>query len=310
MKDWTPGSFWTPDEDAVLRDGVEARLSVPALSIKIGRSQGAIQARLKHLDLSLARSWNKYTAAEHETIKADFAAFVPIEVTARNLNRTYGSIRQQIHFLGLHRDGRKTRLAKRFGGDVLNLSNDPAEIRRQLAEREQQEQVRLQSEIEKKVANALIEMQTALDAGEDRKVAFQVAMLQGATLQQVGDVVGITRERVRQVVHGVFHYRKKGPRQITCVRCSEVFEATGPGPLKNCPKCRVVCAEEKRDYQKDYQRARRQSEEGKEYKKIWTRTNRLKARLTELPRDDLAQLLRQIADEVSLKSVPVSDHQS
>lgn len=289
-------NLWTAEQDAILTAGVAARRSSKDIAAELGRTLSAVFSRRVNLGLRIF-TIRRFTNDEDTIIRSDYASFVPVEDTAKKIGRSIGTLRQRILHLGLTRDARKTRLASRFGIDVLSLSDDPAEINRQMQERERQQQEDRKAAEAARVVAALEAMQTALNAGEDRVAAFQAAMLQGATLLAVGDATGISPERVRQLVHGVRAKSTPKPaRTLTCRRCSAEFE--GPGGRWYCTPCREVVAAMKVENLRVYQRQRRQTDEGKQYKRDWTRRSRLKEKLKAVEPAELAKLLRDVANEI------------
>lgn len=297
---------WTTEQDAALAAGVAARRPSREMAAELGHTESAVVSRRSSLGLRIY-SVRRFTEVDDSIIRADYAAYVAVEDTAFKLQRSIGVIRQRLLHLNLHRDSRKARLANRFGVEVLALSDDPGEIRRQLAERDQHERAALDSAQAAKVTAVIADMQRALDAGEDRGVAFKAAMLQGATLQAVGDQVGITRERVRQIVGQPVRAPRpqRPPRTIVCKRCEEKFQPNGGGGHKYCPPCREAVAADRIPQMREYQRQYRSSEEGKRYKREWTRRSRLKEKLKAIAPTELARLLRDLADEVDTREVTV-----
>lgn len=288
---------WTPEEDAVLRNGNHR--TAWDIAGEIGRSEEAV--KMRRMTLGIASIKRRFTSAEDDTIRADFAAFVPVEDIALKLGRDVGTLQQRILRLGLRRDGRKTRLAKRFGIDVLNLSDDPAEIQRRLQEQEKVRRAVEQAAFDAKVQQALDLMDAVVANGEDRRLAMQAAMLAGATLEQVGCRFGITRERVRQIVHGVQKLRRP-PRTVVCAKCSAPFECVGSGLRKYCDGCRPIIAQEqyeaRKSYSREYLRAYRKTAAAKAYKREWTRRDRLKKKMMEVPPAELAKVLREVASQI------------
>lgn len=297
---------WTPEQDEALRAGIAARRSSREMVVDLGHTESAINSRRKTLGLKTF-SMRRFSDEDDAIIKADYAAFVPVEEIALKLGRSIGTLMQRVLHLGLRRDGRKTRLAARFGAEVLAVSDDPAEIRHHLiavAKAKNDERAAIQ---EAKIVAAIADMQAVLDGGVERSVAFKAAMLQGATLQAIGDQVGLTRERVRQIVHS--RYIPKQPRTVVCARCETTFQAIGRGPRRFCEPCQEIAAEQARQgklaYSRNYSRRLRATEEGKTYKRAWTRRSRLKEKLKAVEPSELAGMLREIANEIDTRDEAV-----
>jgi hypothetical protein len=242
--------FWTEEEDAILREKTLAGVSRKDIGVLLGRPAQGVGLRRKHLGITFKRH-DAYSPEEDAIIRADYAAHVPMEVTAAKLRRSFGSLCQHIMRLRLFRDNRKTRLANRYGVEALSLSDDPNEIRRQLKERDRLRELERRAAEAFKVKSALDDMVEAIASGADRVTSFRAALLQGATLQQVGDCVGLTRERVRQLADPNYRraktpYEPKPPRDITCIKCGNNFK--GNWNRKYCDPCREIRKEETRAY--------------------------------------------------------------
>lgn len=291
---------WSQEHDDLLRRRRSERATTKEIAAELNRTASAVQTRI--ICLGLTRSLRHFTEAEDAVIRADYANHIDVYEIAQKLGRTTGTLRQRILHLGLTRDARKTSLAKRFGAEALAISDDPAEIRRILHERaiaKKQEQERAREE---KVKTALDEMVAAITDGIDRKVAFQTALLSGATLQQVGDVYGITRERVRQIIYDVkptpsAPKAPAPPHDLICQRCSTSF--VGHRLKKYCDGCRIVVH---REYMRQYQEKLRPTPEYKKYHRDWMRRSRLKAKLVNLAPTELQSLLRQLADDIGSRT--------
>lgn len=290
---------WTLEQDALVINGTLAGKNAKAIAEETGHTESAIHARRFELNMPALRRFNE---VEDDIIRADYAAFVAVQDTAAKLNRSPGTLRQRHRKLGLReRDGRKTRLANRFGLGVLSISDDPAEVRRVLREGEEAKQAAQKAAFAAKVANALADMRTALDCGEDRIIAFRAAMLAGATLEQVGQEAGITRERVRQIVHNV-RPPARPDKTFECQSCHAHHPAPKRGRRKYCDECRLLIdaerAEANREQNREYQARYRVEHRDKwlESKRRSMRRSRARERLTSLGTDDAVEVIRQFAD--------------
>ncbi len=230
------GSLWSEEEDKILADCVDVGMTIAEIRPFLpDRTDSAIHARKNTKGLRKAKL-RRFTPEDDAIIREDYLNHVDTIETARKLNRSNGVIRQRIFALRLSRDGRKTKLAQKWGHDVLGLSDDPSEIQRIMAERTAAEKAQRDAEHKAKVERALDAMDKALADGVDRKLAYQAAMMGGATLQAIGTREGITRERVRQVVSDV---KAKPSPNTNCIGCGEPFVREF-GQQKYCsPGCRA-----------------------------------------------------------------------
>lgn len=191
------GPLYTPQEDAQIQALFDKRVTVRGIAAATGRSKSSVQGRMHHL--GLMRKW-AWTAEDDSQLRAFAAAHLPDNEIATIMNRTVAAVRLRTHLLGIKRDGRATRLAKRYGVAVLANGKDPAALLAELREAEEQKHVAAEAERRSKIETLLDEMERGLVAGCDRAFMFTAALVAGATLQVIGDRVGLTRERVRQII--------------------------------------------------------------------------------------------------------------
>lgn len=291
---------WMPDEDQVIRDNY---LKSPGKlkTLLPTRSVASIYERRMSLGL---RKIVRFTDDDDAFIKAGMAAFTPLEDIAVKLGRSHGVIRQRVMFLGLHRDGRKTRLAKKYGLDALSISSDPIDIVQHFEAIERQKKADDVAKREREITAVLDAMNADLANGGDRRIAYQLALTLGATLQQIGDRVGVTRERVRQVANDV----KRGPqayirrplRQIECRQCGTTFMGHGNRAYCDDLQCRENQQTASIECARQYHRKLRRTPSAREYKRKWTAKARAKEKLLAMSRNDLADVLSDLA--ASIKS--------
>lgn len=295
-----PPRVWTEAEDAEIRGGFGLGESDNTIATRLpGRSYGAVYMRRLQLGLKKL-SLRRFSEEEDAIIRGDYLAHVDVGITALKINRTFGAVRQRILALGLTRDARKTRLAAKFGAEALQLSDDPAEIARIMQRREAGARAQREAEHQARVGKTLDIMDAALAAGEDRKAAFQAAMLAGCTLQQIGDRVGVTRERVRQVSEGLKPTRKPAPpRRLNCQSCGSHFDGHGSRKYCDAPECIEARQETRRQYAREYQERHRQ--ELRVYKRHWTRRSRMKEKLLAMETSDLAEMLVDLSRQIGAK---------
>lgn len=247
---------WTETEDYIIRNGIANGMTDRDLeAILPGRTAAQIRDHRYNV-LNLTRlEVKRFTAADDEQIKADWAAFVPLEDTATKLGRTLGVMRQRVLRLKLTRKSGKTRLVQKYGLDVLKLGNTTEEIRQALADANDKVKAASQEQEAAKIRQALATMEAEIAAGGDKRVALQAARLKGVTLQEIGDRLAITRERVRQITMGETHSRSEKviagqkrryagvfidrvkERTIQCTACPKTFVVTRRGAFKYCPEC-------------------------------------------------------------------------
>lgn len=203
----------------LLREGPQTRewsdeeIEIVKAQIALGKRPGKIALLLPgrtasqvgcfaKLRLNHGSFIKRWTPEEDVILAREFYAYRPRNEIADMLGRSGGVIQQRIWRLKLTRDRRRAKLVSRFP----HLADDPRpvdEIREQLKAAEKTEQAERTAAEKEVVAQALAEMEQEIGGGGNRRAAFQKAMLAGATLQEVGDICGITRERVRQIVHAV-----------------------------------------------------------------------------------------------------------
>jgi transposase len=251
---------WTPEEDKLLADCVEQKMSDPEIHLLMpNRTVSAITARRQGLKL-MHYSAKRFTSDDDTYIRQTWADHVPTEEIAEKLNRSIGTIQQRVHYLGLKRDSRKTILAKRYGPGVLQISDDPVVIRAVMNDNERKQKAAIAAENKDTVKQALDAMEVSIGAGIDRRLAMQAARLAGASLEQISQRFGITRERVRQITeriktgHRAANPRKIEPRTITCIRCQKPFTVETFGRFKYCTTCAPIV--QVKSYERNKQRSK------------------------------------------------------
>lgn len=197
---------WTPEEIQVVKDGYAAKLSPWEISKKLpDRTSKQIQGYAR-IVLGLRRLIRKFTPEEDALLKQQYLAYKDFNEISGLMNRDVGTLRQRVVTLGYIRDRRRTCLIRRF---TEIQPNDPRPVDEILStlEKKQEEEKLVRDEAEQaRIAKVLSQMVNAIATGADRRAEFQKAMTEGATLQEVGNMVGLTRERVRQIIHRVTAY--------------------------------------------------------------------------------------------------------
>lgn len=291
---------WTSEQDALVAAHFGQRLTSAESGAIIGRSESSVDMRRMHLGLKRF-SPRRYSAEDDQIIRADYAAHVPLIEMAKKLNRSFQTIRQRIFHLGIRRSARMTRLVDRYGPDVLALGNDPAQIRQRLKEREALQKLEREASKALRIKGVLDGMEQALANGEDRVVAFKAALIQGATLDEIGQRVGLTRERIRQLTTPGYKptpckkkFKPREPRTITCHHCKTEFSHQGRGNKKFCDPCIEERRKEyMRAYAPGYRAANRQIVNDRN--RTHMRTHRAAEKLLAMSREEQLRVLAQIA---------------
>jgi hypothetical protein len=170
------------------------------------------------------RPQRRFTPEEDRLIRESFLAYVPIESIAAELNRDWGTVRQRIMRLGLHRSHLVSRWLRQASGELASAFlagklDEAAFLERCRAERDElgvanemaaaQERTWQRMRIDSECRHLLEER------GLDRNQKIRAMREAGATLEQIAVLFGITRERVRQVCDPKFYERVVMPRQVS-----------------------------------------------------------------------------------------------
>lgn len=163
--------------------------------------------------------YQRFTTEEVDRIRRDYAAGVETGEIARSLNRSDGVIRQKILHLGL----------TRAPGLLAALRYAPPELIAQRGTMTDDEFIAAAKEWRrgaKSRAKALrdqrvrTEINAILAAGGPRRAQMRSMRDAGATLEEIAQQFGITRERVRQIVDKRYlaKVQAKGPPIRTILR--------------------------------------------------------------------------------------------
>lgn len=205
--------YWSPEEDTQLKEMWENGAKRMEIAQALGRPLQGLDARINVLHLKKRTNTRRFTEDDKAVIREDYLNHVMIEDIALKLGRSKGCIQQMIFMMKLKRDARKTKLAKRYGiAPALLKSHDVDTITAMIAEEAEIEKAAKKAKFEAEVSAALSEMeQTLWHKTATRQVAFRLAMMKGCTLHQIGERMGITRERVRQIIYDVVpKYKAEG----------------------------------------------------------------------------------------------------
>jgi hypothetical protein len=142
----------------------------------------------------------RYSAADDRILRRDWAAYVPAPEIACKLDRSVSSIRVRVKRLKLRRSGPTTRVVA-WAPDHLKAQLPklgPKAFRAACyAWREQQRDA---EKAEKAAALAAAAAKIDRQRGLTRDEKIKAMRDLGMTLQSIGDLLGLTRERVRQII--------------------------------------------------------------------------------------------------------------
>ena len=152
---------------------------------------------------------NCFTPKEVEYLMEEWQKHTPAEVIADKLGRSFGVIRQKVlqlsrvGLLNVKRDPAKTRLLRQYGEHALSAGKTPKEALHNIAEAKKRafaEAVQTARINAKKRRSIAVEkMLSDIEAGVERNEAIFTARSEGALLEEIGEALDITRERVRQI---------------------------------------------------------------------------------------------------------------
>lgn len=177
------------------------------VAVSLGCSLSSIRKKAASLGLLLATKYVRYSAEDDAYIAEEWRRGMPVEVIAENLGRSCGSIRQRM--FSNHKDLRGIRttqgtiIVKKYGIDVLRLGKTPDEAAKFAREAVLSSKAKARvAAIEAKEArrrSIIDKMNEQIAAGIPRNDAIFEARASGLELERIATVVGITRERVRQI---------------------------------------------------------------------------------------------------------------
>jgi uncharacterized protein (DUF433 family) len=144
----------------------------------------------------------RFTPNDIKILRYDYANYVPTEEIAKKLGRTYGVLRQKIYHLKLQRSNRVTKTLQwapeHLKAKRVVLGNE-AFIKAANQWRKAERRKPVVQRIEDHARDLKIALTISKRTDLDRTAKMKAMRAAGATLQEVADVFGITRERVRQV---------------------------------------------------------------------------------------------------------------
>jgi len=206
-------SYWSDEEIQILKDCVAAGMSTPEIhELLPNRKQLSIYYKMTQMKLRPVKHHGarpRWSDEEKELLRQCYLNNIPVDEIVTQLketfgtNRSWGTVRQQIFQMGLSRDARKTRLVHKYGSEILSSGATAEEIISVLNRNARQVKEAKKAEIAETKQNILNQVLLAVANGMPRDFAMQMALIGGCTLQDIGTVFGLTRERVRQITGGV-----------------------------------------------------------------------------------------------------------
>jgi hypothetical protein len=162
----------------------------------------------------MKKTWRPFTPEDNEIIRADYADYVDIRVTAEKLGRDHGTMRQRIYTMGLKRDRTVLKMLKwcpEHLKPILKEKGSAAFIAAVNAHSEQLEQSG--AELSHEQSEAMAAQIAAIDARPEleRREKMSAMRAIGLTLREIGEHFGVSRERARQLTDPDY-YRPAAPR--------------------------------------------------------------------------------------------------
>jgi hypothetical protein len=201
-------TVWPADAAERITVARERGMSFEAIAKEFGVSFATVRNKAIALGIHRAVARRRFTPEEDQIIRADYLAHVDIEVTAAKLGRSWGSVRQRIfhHMKDLLKQGRTPRswrALRRYGASMLDHGATPDEAALKVKEivaaaKAQARAAALEAKARRRQERIDL-MLEQIATGRDRDLAIFDARALGATLEEIGRAIGVTRERVRQI---------------------------------------------------------------------------------------------------------------
>jgi hypothetical protein len=199
---------WPADAAERIKAARDRGESFTAIGADFGVSFAAVRNKAIALGLHAAAPRRHFTPEEDAIIRADYVAHVDIAVTAAKLGRSWGAVRQRIfHYMkdlvGQGRTPRSWRVLRQYGASMLDHGATPDEAAVKVKEmvvaaRAQARAAALEAKARRRQERIDL-MLEQIAAGRQRDAAVFEARALGASLEDIGRAVGVTRERVRQI---------------------------------------------------------------------------------------------------------------
>ncbi len=141
-----------------------------------------------------------FTKSEMKKFKRMFDGYYSVKDIAAALGRSEVAIIQKYRQLGWSRQFRTVRLIHFHGREILKFGTDPDAIKAAMAKKRENDKLKQIKERSARQKKAIDELQTNLNKGALRNHAIRLAYSSGATLNQIGAVVGLSKQGVGWIV--------------------------------------------------------------------------------------------------------------
>lgn len=162
----------------------------------------------------------RFTSRELAILRHDYLNYVPTEETARKLSRSNGTIRQKVMHLKLRRSNHISMILK-WAPEHLKIQRvalgHEAFVKAAKQWRKAERRKPVVQRIEDHARNLKIALAISKRTDLDRTAKMKAMRAIGATLQEVANVYGVSRERVRQITTALprqQRYRQKPKRPV------------------------------------------------------------------------------------------------
>lgn len=183
-------------------------VSFETIAKDFGVSFTTVRNRAIALGIHTAVPRRRFTPEEDRIIRIDYLAHVDIAVTAAKLGRSRGAVRQRIfHYLkdllGQGRTLRSWRALRQYGSSMLahGASPDEAAVKVKemvIAAKAQARAAALAAKARRRQEQIDLMLEQIAGGRERDATVFEARSL-GASLEDIGRAIGVTRERVRQI---------------------------------------------------------------------------------------------------------------
>lgn len=139
-----------------------------------------------------------YSKGDIRTLKKMFRHYYTVKQIAKSLDRSHGSVAQQIWKLGLAgtRDAGTVRMVEHHGHEILKYGKSPDKIRVALVKKRKADKRKAEREKKERQHQAINALVLDLQSLIPRNVAIKAAYDSGATMAQIGKVVGMSKQGV------------------------------------------------------------------------------------------------------------------
>jgi hypothetical protein len=199
---------WPADAAARIKTARARGASFETISKDFGVSFTTLRNRAIALGVHTVVPRRRFTPEEDQIIRTDYLAHVDIAVTAAKLGRSWGAIRQRIfHYmkdlLKQGRTPRSWRVLRQYGSSMLAHGASPDEAALKVKEmvtaaKAQARAAALEAKARRRQERIDL-MLEQIAGGRERDAAVFEARSLGASLEDIGRAIGVTRERVRQI---------------------------------------------------------------------------------------------------------------